>query len=255
MKKLLTNRLLKSLKPAAPGERPMIWDVALPGFGVRITDRADARGYAAHRTFIVMRRVSGRPTPVRRKLGQYPAMALEAARRAARKALEDMASGIDPKEHAKEQAREAVQRRQDTFEAVAEEFIKRHVSKLRTAANVTGTIRRELIPRLGKYPLTKVTRRDVVALLEEVVDSGRPYIAHHLLAYLKKLYNWAIARDLYGLENSPCDRVSAKEPFACLPIRTLRQAARPDGTALARSRRNVMARGRPRRSLVDNPLL
>jgi integrase len=46
-----------------------------------------------------------------------------------------------------------------------------------------------------------------VDLLEEVSGSGRRYVAYRLLAYTRKLFNWAIARDLYGIHASPCDRV------------------------------------------------
>jgi integrase len=42
---------------------------------------------------------------------------------------------------------------------------------------------------------------------------GEPlsYAAHHALSYARKLFNWAIAREMYGLEASPCDRISAKD--------------------------------------------
>jgi integrase len=62
----------------------------------------------------------------------------------------------------------------------------------------------------GSRPLKDIARRDVVALLREVAKE-RPYIAHHLLGYARKLYNWAIAQDAYGLETSPCDRIRAKD--------------------------------------------
>jgi integrase len=57
-----------------------------------------------------------------------------------------------------------------------------------------------------------------VDLLEEVSASGRPYVAYRLLAYARKLFNWAIARDLYAIQTSPCDRmrigdfIGAREP-------------------------------------------
>jgi integrase len=41
--------------------------------------------------------------------------------------------------------------------------------------------------------------------------TSRPYIAHHLLAYLSKLFNWAIVRDVYGLNASPLTRGMAKD--------------------------------------------
>ena len=83
MKTILTDRALKAMKPAAPGTRKMIWDSAVPSFGVRVSERGKL-------TFIVMRRLQGKL--VRRMLGQYPIMPLAAAREAALEALRDLES-------------------------------------------------------------------------------------------------------------------------------------------------------------------
>ena len=71
--------------------------------------------------------------------------------------------------------------------------------KLKSGKDVASSIRRELVPAWGDRPITDISRRDVVKLLEKVVDEDRPYTAHHLIAYLSKLFNWAIVRDVYGL--------------------------------------------------------
>jgi hypothetical protein len=44
-----------------------------------------------------------------------------------------------------------------------------------------------------------------------MVDDDRPYAAHHLLAHLSKMFNWAIVRDVYGLGASPITRGMAKD--------------------------------------------
>jgi len=36
-----------------------------------------------------------------------------------------------------------------------------------------------------------------------------PVQARNLLAYLKAFFNWAIERDTYGLESSPCEHLKA----------------------------------------------
>ena len=74
MKIMLTDRALRAMKPAAPGTRKMLWDAAVPSFGVRVTDKGKL-------TFIVMRRLHGKLA--RRALGQYPIMTLAKAREAA----------------------------------------------------------------------------------------------------------------------------------------------------------------------------
>lgn len=216
MKKALTDRGLRALKAAPAGTRTMIWDANVPSFGVRVTDKG-------HASFVVMRRLNGkliRDVVGSFQTGQYPVKGgpLARAREAARVSIALIQDGIAPKDARRARSLEAERRRQETFEAVAEEFIKRHVAKLRTAWNVEQTIRRELIPRWGKKPLADITRRDVVAMVEEVSES-RPFIAFHLLAYTKKLYNWAIARDLYGLETSPADRVFANDVIGELQSR------------------------------------
>src|SRR5262245_42057120 len=133
MKKvMLTDRALKAMK-AAPGTRPTIWDAAVPNFGVRISDRGRL-------TFIVMRRLHGKL--LRRRLGHYPIMTLAEAREAALQALRDIEQGIDPKEKKAAQRLTEAAQKANSFAAVAEEFIARHVRKLARAAEVEAAIRR-----------------------------------------------------------------------------------------------------------------
>ena len=137
-----------------------------------------------------------------------------------------MSQGVDPKQKralaraeeiaAQERAdKEQLERRANSFGVVAEDFIKRHVLakdkgklKLKSGNEVAAAIRRELIRAWRDRPIGEISRRDVVKLLEKVVDEDRPYIAHHLLAYLSKLFNWAIVRDVYGLNASPITRAA-----------------------------------------------
>jgi integrase len=217
----LTPRFLDALekRPAPPGKWYDVWDTQLPHFGVRVSDKG-------LRTFIVMKRRRGSAHPARFKIGRYPVLKLSEARDAARIAINDLDEGRAPAER-KQQAIDAeAKSRQNTFGAVAEEFIKRHVAKLRSADIAEGVIRRELLGQLLKdgewqdnrrsrrwrdRPITDITRRDVVKLLEEIVDSGRPHLARLVLAYARKLFRWAIGRDEYGLEANPCSEVSAKD--------------------------------------------
>ena len=47
--------------------------------------------------------------------------------------------------------------------------------KLKSGKEVASSIRRELIPDWGDRPIGEISRRDVVKLLEKVVDEDRPY--------------------------------------------------------------------------------
>jgi integrase len=208
MKKKLTVRGINALKPAEHGKRPVIWDTEVSNFGLRVTDTGKI-------TFVVMRRVNGKL--LRRVVGkhrtgvEYKEGLLTQVREDARAALREMGAGVDPKRSREAKQRVAVELQANTFGAVAEDFIQRHVAKLRQSSEVESAIRRELIGKWRDQPITEITRRDVVNLLEKVVDSGRPYTAHHLLAHLSKMFNWAIARDVYGLGASPITRGLAKD--------------------------------------------
>ena len=215
-----------------------------------------------------MRRLRGKI--VRRMIGQYPIMTLAKAREGALEALRDFERGIDPKEKKAAACAADAHRRANSFASVAEEFIARHVVKLRSGPEVEAAIRRELIGRWGARPITEINRRDIVHALEEIADSGRPYAAHKLFNYMSKLFGWAIARSLYGLETSPCtgiktsEVVGKKEPrqrvlndtgirAACgglrrprLPGCAIRADASHHRPAASRSRGNALGRNRSR---------
>jgi integrase len=203
MRLVLTDRFVRSLRPASNGERTVIWDVASPGFGVRVTGRGVV-------SFFVMRRQAGKPTPIRVTLGTYPNVRLAEARAKAADALKALAEGDHPREIEKRRQRAQAEHEAKTFESIAEQFIQRHVSRLRTSIGVEKAIRREFIPRWGDRPISEITRGDIISMIEEVVDRGTPHMARNLLAYARKLWNWALARD-YGLDSSPCDRVKAAD--------------------------------------------
>jgi integrase len=207
-KRMLTDRLLQALKPAEPGKRRIIWDADTKGLAVRVTDRGV-------RSFVVMRRRPGHKNPDRITLGTYPETKLAEARRKAEAARADLKNGVHPKEKLAEEQRKKERARKDTFESVAEAFISRHVARLRTKREVEAAIRRDLIPAWRDRPIISITKHDVVELIEDIVSRrGTPgavcYAAHHALAYAKKLFAWAAARN-YGLENSPCSTIKPSE--------------------------------------------
>jgi Arm DNA-binding domain len=76
-RKRLTDRALKSLRPAAPGTRFEIMDSDAPGLAIRVTDKGA-------KTFVLIARFPGSSNPTRRALGEYGVLTLEQARRKAR---------------------------------------------------------------------------------------------------------------------------------------------------------------------------
>jgi integrase len=200
MKKVLTDRLVNSLKPAAPGRRYDVMDTVVPGFGVRVTAKGS-------RTYILFARLPGARQRTRRAIAPVGAVSLVAARDTARKWHGQVVAGIDPKQTAADQARAVVVAREGAFETVAEEFIKRALVGQRKGPEVARNIRNEFVSQWKGRPIADIKRDDVVKILERVTDRGAMYQAHNLLGDISRLFDWAIMRGRYGLENSPCDRL------------------------------------------------
>jgi integrase len=229
-KKRLTDRALKALKPKR--HRYDLMDADVPGFGVRVTEKG-------RRTFILIARYPGSSNPTRRAVGEYPAVSLEKARKRARDWRDLVEKGIDPKAHEARLKREELRKHQTTFAAVAEDFIERHIKGQRRAKDTEREIRNELIAQWGERPITSITREDVVILVEAVARRPAPYLAHVVLGHVRSLFNWAINRGAYGLENSPCDRlkpaslIGAKQPrqrtLSDAELRSLWQASETIG--------------------------
>src|SRR5262249_29647951 len=85
----------------------------------------------------------------------------------------------------------------------------RHVASKRTGPDIENRIRRELISRWGERPIASVTRADVIALVDEIVDRGHPEAARQTLVYARRLFNWAVPR--YDLQHAPTDHLAAKD--------------------------------------------
>jgi integrase len=134
-------------------------------------------------------------------IGGYPQIDLKTARALAGKALRRNAEGHDP-------AREKILARAakaNSVDRIVEEFMERHVrrsSRPRTAQETERLLRSHVLPRWRGRMVHEITRRDVLDVLDRVVDGGAPIAANRTLAAVRKFFNWAIARDV--LAASPC---------------------------------------------------
>jgi integrase len=203
MRRTLNDRIIRALKPAKAGQRHEIWDALVPGLGVRVTDRGT-------KSFVLVTRYPGSDNPARRALGGYGELTLEQARTKARRWLELVGRGVDP--HVEiERQRLAEQRKQaGTFANLAEAFIREKLSTERRGRDAELHLRNEFIPRWGKRPVGDITADDVGEIINEV-KTRAPYMAHALLATVRRLYKWASTPGRgYGIVSSPCYNISAK---------------------------------------------
>lgn len=166
-KKLLTVRGLNALKPT--DTRYDVMDSDTRGLGIRVG--------ATKKTWIFFTRFPGSSSPIRAQLGEYPAMSLDAAREKARAWRNDIDKGIDPREAEQAKRAEQERKRENTFEAVAEDYIAwlpKRPGGNRHAEQDAREIRRELLdPSRNpwmKKPIADVTDTMVAKLIRTIAE-------------------------------------------------------------------------------------
>ena len=82
-----TEQVLEKLAPT--NKRTRYLDSLLPGLVLEITQ-------AGKKSFRIYKKIPGRSNPISVTLGSFPSISLEAARKLARKAMSDIAEGINP---------------------------------------------------------------------------------------------------------------------------------------------------------------
>jgi integrase len=199
----LTDRKLRSLKAAKAGERYEVMDTDVSGFGVRVTDKGK-------RTFFLLARYPGSDNPTRRAVGEYPTDSLADAHKKARKWRDWIKEGKDPTDEEASLRLAVLRKNADTFDVVADLYIKRVLPRQRRGEIVAKEIKREFSDRWKGRAITSITRRDVLDVINEAVERGAPYQARNLLGHARAMFNWAIEAGDYGLESSPCDRIRPK---------------------------------------------
>jgi len=203
----ITKRNVDAAKPA-PGkdglpQRTIYFDTILPGFGLLVTP-------AGSKSFIAQYRAGrGRAAPTRRvTIGSYGTWTPDEARTEAKRILSEAAQGKDP-------AAERTRRRRGgsaerTLAAVAKEWLKRDQAGNRSFAEVQRLIAREVVPVLGQRQIDEIRKRDLIELLDAIVDRGAPVIANRVLAHTKRLFTWAASRDL--IETDPAAHIEKPTP-------------------------------------------
>jgi integrase len=162
------------------------WDDDVPGFGLRI--RSGSRSVS--RVLIYQ---YGR-TPTRRmKLGAVGAVDFETARRSAKDFYHRVQLGQDP---AGERA-EAKAKTGETFKAVLEIYLKWKRAQVR-ASTMTEIERHLLIyaKPLHPLPLVKIERRQLAAMLAQLVQNNGAVTANRVRATVSAFFSWAIGEGI-----------------------------------------------------------
>jgi integrase len=184
----MTVRSVEAIRAPVSGQVDY-WDADNPGFGLRVSAGGRKAWIAMYRHGNVKRRLT---------LGSYPALSLAEAREKAGRAHHAVQyHGTDPA-IAKKAAREA-----ESFADLARDYIERHAKRQKRSWRKDLLIlQKDVLPRFGKGKARDITRRDIIALLDDIVARGAPIQANRTLEIVRKLFNWAVGRDILGANPS-----------------------------------------------------
>lgn len=177
----LTDRTLKSVKPAPVGKRIDLMDAIVPGLGVRVNDKGGA-------TFFLLSRFPGSTNPTRRTIGKYGRVTLAQAREQSRIWLEKISVGEDPKFV----DGEATQNVDVTFGKVARDYLRLAVvgpDRSNPIQRKGLVVERQLIgefvqgksngkklrPALDQRPIASITQNDILKVIDDAIARGAQY--------------------------------------------------------------------------------
>lgn len=201
MAKRFTDARLKSLKTL--GKRIILYEDGGRGFGMRIEP-------SGRKSFFLEYRFGEGKDRRNRVLtiGQYPRVTLTKARSIAGQSLEQVEQGIDPASN--KQTKKIANRNALTVSDLVEEYLDKWArvqKKEKSWKEDERLLRKDIIPAMGRKKAKDIRRRDIVLLLDEIVDRGAAITANRVLAVTRKMFNFAVGRDI--IDASPCVQIPA----------------------------------------------
>jgi integrase len=256
---------------APPGKRVEYFDATLPGFGLRVAGPTP-RNPEGRKSWVLFYRFGGDQKRLTIE-PPYPALGLAEARKRAGDALAILTQGRDPGAAKAEQKAETARKR-DTVAAVVEDFIKRHLEGKRRAERYITETRRNfnnhVLPRWGDRDIASITRRDVIDLLDAIVDQGSkfktpdgkvkhvaggPIAANRVLAAVRAMLNWALRRGIIettpaALVERPGEETQRERTLTADELRAILPAAKGLGCPTGPYFQMVLLTGQRRREVA-----
>lgn len=142
-------------------------------------------------------------------LGRYgkppEGMPLADAKLAAAQTRAQVKQGIDPIAEKKRSGLTKIK----TVNDVAADWLGDCKKRLENPQIPERVYRKDIAPKIGELAVNRVSARDILGIIREINDSGRPTIANDALSYSKQLFNHAIKLDLISI--NPTHAFTAKD--------------------------------------------
>jgi integrase len=193
-----TDKYIKSLTPTENQKK--FYDVREKsgrGFGITIFPSGE-------KSFIFIYHHAGRKR--RMTLGKYPHCTLAAARRLHNEALKTLEEGQDPALLKKLEKIETCNA--STIEGLIHEYIEKWAKpRKRSWKEDERILHKDVLSSWGKRKAKDITKRDMLLLLDKIKERNAPIAANRTLACVRRMFNFAIERDI--LNANPCLTIKA----------------------------------------------
>lgn len=157
-------------------------------------------------------------------LGAYPQVSLAAARAKRAEASAQLSEGHDPSVLKRLRIAENLEAARWTFERVAREWHENAKSQwaIVHAADVIRSLERDVFPKIGKLPITRLTPPLILAVLREVEARGSIETAKRIRQRISAVFVYGIAEGI--VQSDPAEKLGP----ALKPLRKGRQPAITD---------------------------
>ena len=137
------------------------------------------------------------------QLGVYPEMSLSKAREKADALKEDIAKAIDPILEKRKQRAFKLLNAEATFEVLCEKWLKNksvYVS-VKYHEKISGMIRANVIPRLGKYPINDISSQMILQTLKVMEKRGSLDLMGRVRKLIGEIFDYSKEQGLFFGEN------------------------------------------------------
>ena len=148
-------------------------------------------------------------------LGTYPAVTIADARKRLHAMREQVAQGIDPsaqRQAAKHAEAVAVAAAEDTFGAVAREWMAGQDVADVTASKTRWLLETFLFPDLEARPIAEITSRELLAVLRKVEGTGKLETARRAKIKAGQVFRYALIEGKVEIDPTPTLRGALKSP-------------------------------------------
>ena len=128
-------------------------------------------------------------------LGIYPDISLAQARQRRDKAKEQLAEGIDPSTSKREEKQAKVNATTNSFELVAREWLEKTAAERSpgTQKKITSWLEKDVIPYIGKMPISEIKSIDVLNALRKMEARGAIDSVHRVKQVTGQVFRYAVA--------------------------------------------------------------